>query len=401
MDKVAQAAGRLGVGTLLVKLDVRSAYRLIPVHPDDCPLLGFQWQGVQYVDGMLPFGLRSAPKIFATVADALEWVACQRGVPEIDHYLDDFVTLGPHATADCQKNLDIIIQTCVDLGIPLALEKLTMESADNSLHHLFKSIKPTPEQIQDLMNFRKVGQMEFDRRVQYYTLSNPSVRPPKRRKRLLTFTERKSRKKRVSEIERERKLQIECWKKRVAFASTGTQLSHAYEQCIELPRALVTCDGHLNKGSKANTTTVYAKRYENTTPSIITTSFPPGWVPSTVIIEGMFLINISPWNAHTNMGEYGDFLLKQHILLHFRNGTTEVHLLFDHPECQAHSPKYFERKHRDSSNPIPADHYCDNFTADMLIPTKWRQNVLGCRKCKRELVCFLSHHLVDHIGQHL
>ena len=39
-------------------------------------------------------------------------------------YLDDFVTLGPHATVDCQKNLDIIIQTCTDLGISLALEKL-------------------------------------------------------------------------------------------------------------------------------------------------------------------------------------------------------------------------------------------------------------------------------------
>ena len=85
VDKVARAAGRLGVGTLLAKLDVRSAYCLIPVHPDDRPLLGFQWQGVQYVDGILPFGLRSAPKIFTAVADALEWVTRQRGVPEIDH----------------------------------------------------------------------------------------------------------------------------------------------------------------------------------------------------------------------------------------------------------------------------------------------------------------------------
>ena len=76
------------------------------------------------MDGMLPFGLRSAPKIFTAVADALEWVARQRGVSEIDHYLDDFVTLGPHATSDCQKNFDIIIQTCADLGVPLALEKL-------------------------------------------------------------------------------------------------------------------------------------------------------------------------------------------------------------------------------------------------------------------------------------
>ena len=122
VDKVAQVAGCLGVGTLLAKLDVRSAYHLILVHPDDHPLLGFQWQGVQYVDGMLPFGLRSAPKIFTAVTDALEWVACQRGVSEIDHYLDNFVTLGPLVTTDGQKNLDIIIQTCADLGVPLAGE---------------------------------------------------------------------------------------------------------------------------------------------------------------------------------------------------------------------------------------------------------------------------------------
>ena len=117
-------AGCLGVGTLVAKLDIRSAYRLIPVHPDDRLLLGFQWQGIQYVDSMLPFGLRSAQRIFTAVADALEWVAHQWGVSEIDHYLDDFVTLGPHATTDCQKNLNIIIQTCTDLGISLALEKL-------------------------------------------------------------------------------------------------------------------------------------------------------------------------------------------------------------------------------------------------------------------------------------
>ena len=100
----------------------------------------------------------------------------------------------------------------------------------------------------------------------------------------------------------------------------------------------------------------------------------------------MFLINIVPWSAHTNMGEYADFLIKQHILPHFRNGAQEVHLLFDDPECQAMSPKYFERMNRDKSNPVPEDHSCANFTSDMLIPSKWRSDVLSCRKCKRSLV---------------
>ena len=40
------------------------------MHPLDRPLLAVQWKGDVYVDPMLPFGLRSAPKIFKAVADA-------------------------------------------------------------------------------------------------------------------------------------------------------------------------------------------------------------------------------------------------------------------------------------------------------------------------------------------
>ena len=68
----------------------------------------------------------------------------------------------------------------------------------------------------------------------------------------------------------------------------------------------------------------------------ISTSLPPNWIPETVIMEGMFLINITPWSAHTNMA---NFLLRQHILPHFRNRSMEVHLLFDDPERQGQSPK--------------------------------------------------------------
>lgn len=62
----------LGPGTLLVKLDIRDAYRLLPIHPEDCPFLGVRWQGGCYVDCQLPFVLASAPVIFSAFADALE-----------------------------------------------------------------------------------------------------------------------------------------------------------------------------------------------------------------------------------------------------------------------------------------------------------------------------------------
>ena len=52
--------------------------------------------------------------------------------------------------------------------------------------------------------------------------------------------------------------------KRVAYAtSTGTQLQEtAYEQCIELPRAIATSDGNRTKGTKSNTTKAFEKRID-------------------------------------------------------------------------------------------------------------------------------------------
>ena len=45
------------VGSLLAKVDIESAYRLIPVHPQDWPLQGMKWEGMIYIDPMLQFGI--------------------------------------------------------------------------------------------------------------------------------------------------------------------------------------------------------------------------------------------------------------------------------------------------------------------------------------------------------
>ena len=123
IDQVATAAGKLGRGALLAKADVDSAYRLVPVHPDDRPLLAIQWMNKVYVDTRLPFGLRSAPKIFTAIADGLEWIAIQRGARWIKHYLDDYVIVGGPDDTSCARDLDILISTCAELGVPLAKHK--------------------------------------------------------------------------------------------------------------------------------------------------------------------------------------------------------------------------------------------------------------------------------------
>ena len=61
VDDIIDGIMSLGRGTLLAKFDVESAYRIIPVHPNDLYLLGMQWQGNYFVDITLPFGLPSAP----------------------------------------------------------------------------------------------------------------------------------------------------------------------------------------------------------------------------------------------------------------------------------------------------------------------------------------------------
>ena len=124
VENISLALRSLGKGALLAKVDVKAAYRLIPVHPEDRPLLGIEWKGAQYVDAMLPFGLCSAPKIFTAVADGLEWILRQRGIKHIHHYLDDYITFGPAGSLECAKALELIQKTCSELGVPLAMEKL-------------------------------------------------------------------------------------------------------------------------------------------------------------------------------------------------------------------------------------------------------------------------------------
>lgn len=72
---------------------------------------------------MLPFGLLSAPKLFNAVADALEWHLRQRGIRHVFNYLDDFILVAPPASPECARALDILNESCVRLGIPIAKHK--------------------------------------------------------------------------------------------------------------------------------------------------------------------------------------------------------------------------------------------------------------------------------------
>lgn len=119
VDDVVAEVLRKGKGTLLAKMDVKQAYRNIPVHPKDRHLLGMLWEGVVFVDMVLPFGLRSAPLLFTAVADALQWAMQQRGTTWVNHYIDDFVTMGEPGTHECAENVSIMKGAFEEGGLPM------------------------------------------------------------------------------------------------------------------------------------------------------------------------------------------------------------------------------------------------------------------------------------------
>ena len=123
IDDVVDQILMLGRGALMAKADIQQAYRIIPVHPEDRHLLVVQWQGKVLVDKVLPFGLRSALLIITAVADALQWIMGNRGVQNVFHYLDDFITVGPPNSPQCQLSLAGILETCQYTGTPVEASK--------------------------------------------------------------------------------------------------------------------------------------------------------------------------------------------------------------------------------------------------------------------------------------
>ena len=84
----------LGKGALMAKIDLKSAFRMIPVHSADCDFLGMHWQGQYYVDTCLPFGLHSAPFLFNEYTTAIEWIMTHiYQLCHFIHYLDNFLWL--------------------------------------------------------------------------------------------------------------------------------------------------------------------------------------------------------------------------------------------------------------------------------------------------------------------
>ena len=300
----------------------------------------------------------------------------------------------------------------VELNVQSMMEQINTHGMfhqlpDNQgLYNFLQNKKAAPEQAYDLLNFRDIGQKGFENYTSSKLLKLPSTNAPVRKKRLYTFTQTKTAKQRVRQVERERKITQRLLKRQLAWVakhgnSDDSVTDMLYGPISPLPRALVDSNGLPYKGSKSNTTTYLEKRYKQA--SIIISAFPPGWVPDTIILEGMFMIQTSPIPTMSYMTDYVQYLLSRFVRPHFVAGAKEVHVLFDNPGSQSETPKELEQMRRDKASESQTStcrHECISFHSNCCIPDKWR-NVLDCRICKKALTVYIAEEMLQLITRYI
>ena len=112
----------------LAKVDLRHAYRSVPVHPSNFPALGLKWRFsgdshyTYLFDRRLPFGAKSSPGIFHRLTQSIRRMMLKRGFVVVV-YLDDFLIIA-ESELQCQQGFDTLCELLLCLGFQLSPSKL-------------------------------------------------------------------------------------------------------------------------------------------------------------------------------------------------------------------------------------------------------------------------------------
>ena len=123
-DEATRLVRQSGKGSFLTKIDIKHAYRLLPVRPEDWPLLVYFWDGHYCVDLKLPFGGRSSASIFTDFADLVCWIINNKYDLVVIHYSDDYLLISPAILVLATKQKETMLAIFRYLNIPVADDKL-------------------------------------------------------------------------------------------------------------------------------------------------------------------------------------------------------------------------------------------------------------------------------------
>ena len=123
VDDAIEVILKSGDNVWLAKTDIKSAFRIVPVHPDHYSALGICWQGKYYFDRCLPMGCATSCKIFTGISDCLvDLFNRTSGKCECINVLDDFLFIGKNKEKTGQALADFLAM-CNKIGVPIAKEK--------------------------------------------------------------------------------------------------------------------------------------------------------------------------------------------------------------------------------------------------------------------------------------
>ena len=100
---------------LVVKIDLKDAYLLVPIHPNHHKYLQFHWQSLKYQFNCLPFELSCAPRVFTKLMKPVVAFLREKGMRLII-YLDNILVM-----CECQEELTRQVNLIQDLFSVLGL----------------------------------------------------------------------------------------------------------------------------------------------------------------------------------------------------------------------------------------------------------------------------------------
>ena len=158
---------------------------------------------------------------------------------------------------------------------------LNPKAQHRGLLNPFTGARAVGQALHDLLNFRDIGREDYLIRISYFILRNPSVKAPNRRQTLKTFSTKIVTKKRVNNLERDRRLVMSAIKKKILFSKkTGTPIERPGEQISEYPLSISDSDGNPIKGQKSYFTKSIEGRYKSSSTPVHDNTLLTCWMNS-------------------------------------------------------------------------------------------------------------------------
>lgn len=172
-DEAVSMIQKLDRNCQLFKMDLKNAFRLIPVRKEDFALLGFKFNEKYYFDKALPFGAAISCSTFEKFARLLEFCIKEKMESgNLIHYLDDFLG-GDKSKISCAQSMSIFQTIMSAINVPIADEKtvgptevlvflgLELDSINMTVKIPLEKILTTLEKIQQMLAKQKTTLKEM------------------------------------------------------------------------------------------------------------------------------------------------------------------------------------------------------------------------------------------------